>query len=126
MVGLPIVDVAFALTSLLDDLCLLVLGPLDEFTVALGNVLSALCHPIRRSVLAKLARDGSVTRRTLAETVAADGAVDEADVDRVEVSLHHNHLPKLADEGYLDYDRRHGDVVLWEDPETVRALIDSR
>ena len=38
-------------------------------------------------------------------------AVDEEFRQRVYVSLVHNHLPRLADHGVVDYDLRSGDVV---------------
>lgn len=44
----------------------------------------------------------------LADRVAAReldlGCVDEATVERVAISLHHTHLPKMADLGVIDYD----------------------
>lgn len=37
-------------------------------------------------------------------------AGDHSSRENVGITLHHNHLPRLANEGILDYDRRHGTI----------------
>jgi hypothetical protein len=63
----------------------------------------------RRAALEELAvRSAPVELDELAATIAereTDGrAVDEARVECVAISLHHNHLPKMNDLGLVDYD----------------------
>lgn len=41
---------------------------------------------------------------------AGTEAGDYSSRENVEIALHHNHLPRLANEGILDYDRRHGTI----------------
>lgn len=45
------------------------------------------------------------------ETGAAHWAVTDDRVREVRISLHHNHLPKLADEGLVEYDHEEGTVT---------------
>ncbi|WP_224269612.1 DUF7344 domain-containing protein [Haloprofundus salinisoli] len=82
-------------------------GGADE----LPRLLAALSHPRRRQVVTMLS-DGSQPS-TLAELVAAIRAPDssasapgdhEASLDSLGVSLHHVHLPKLTDAGFVEYD----------------------
>jgi len=53
-------------------------------------------------------RSAAVPLRELAEDVADRSAAVDADddgaVERIAVSLHHVHLPKIADAGIVDYD----------------------
>jgi len=57
----------------------------------------ALADQRRRNILVELL-DGSIDIAALAD--------DSADPDqRVTVALHHRHLPMLADEGYISWDR---------------------
>jgi len=70
---------------------------------------SLLSDGRRRLALSLLAeRGGSMGLEPLATMVAAREADDtvpaEALIERVEVSLHHAHLPKLADHDVIDYD----------------------
>lgn len=51
-------------------------------------------------------------------------SVDESVRQRVKISLHHNHLPRLADDGILEYDTRNGDVVRADGFEDVRPTIE--
>ncbi|WP_457590056.1 DUF7344 domain-containing protein [Halalkalicoccus salilacus] len=41
--------------------------------------------------------------------------VDEGDLRRVRLTLHHVHLPKMADRGVLSYDRHRRAVALADD-----------
>jgi hypothetical protein len=61
----------------------------------------------RRRVLDALAeRTTPVDLETLAAAVAAreEGGADEETVAQVSISLHHTHLPLMADVGVVDYD----------------------
>lgn len=89
----------------------------------LGRTFDPLDHPIRRAILAKLAERRTWTRTDLAAALESDEQVDEVDRGRIEVGLHHDHLPKLADGQYLDYDRRNGDVVRWKDAKDVQSAL---
>ncbi|MFB6079513.1 MAG: hypothetical protein ABEJ81_00700 [Haloferacaceae archaeon] len=92
----------------------------------LDRAFEMLCHPRRRRILT-----------TFAETDPGDGAfapdafrADGEDPDRVGTELHHVHLPKLADAGYVDWDRDAGRVrrgPTYDEVEPLlRALIDRR
>lgn len=66
-------------------------------------------HPRRRLALEYLsARDSSIVLDELAVVVAAREseriADDRAAIDDVAAALHHVHLPKLADDGLVEYD----------------------
>jgi DNA-binding transcriptional ArsR family regulator len=66
-----------------------------------------LSSPARRAVLTVLARNPStMTLADLASELAATGRNASEDADRhdLEVVLHHNHLPRLAEAGLVEYD----------------------
>lgn len=63
-----------------------------------------LANERRRAVLATLDdRAASVDLDDLAAQVATQEG-DEADTDQIKITLHHVHLPKLADAGVIEYD----------------------
>ncbi|QFU82721.1 DUF7344 domain-containing protein [Natronorubrum aibiense] len=53
-------------------------------------------------------------REQLARELAEDDDVPKTNTERIDVELHHYHLPKLDAEQFVDYDCRNGDVVLWK------------
>lgn len=112
--------------SLLDDLSLVFSGTLDEHLLTASKGFGVLTHPVRQKVLTLLADDRFLARTELAEKIASDEDISYESVQRLEVVLHHNHLPKLADQQYIEYDERNGDVALWKDPETVKSLLRSK
>jgi len=80
-------------------------GAVDETDV--GGRRDLFSSPARRAVLAVLAEHASsMTLGDLASEIAAAGTDATGDVDRrnLEVVLHHNHLPRLADAGLIEYD----------------------
>lgn len=90
----------------------------------------------RRAVLRYLASVTESEETELPVTVSVDelaeriaGTLDGESTDRSEsdirISLHHCHLPKLADSGVIEYDtRRH--TVRFEGHSFVAALVDER
>lgn len=92
--------------------------PTDVPELTPDAVFDALQNPRRRFVLAYLRQqDRPVTLTELAQKTAAweaDAPVSEVEderVNRVKLSLHHTHLPKLADLGLVEYTA--------DDPHTV-------
>lgn len=74
----------------------------------------------RRAVLRHLdSEEGQVALADLAERVA-DG--DARDPDRLAAALHHNHLPKLAECGLVEYDSRENRVAM-TDRESVEPYL---
>jgi len=91
-----------------------------------NDVHTVLADPIRRAVLRELHDYGGVS--SLSELVGtiretADGGYGFAP-HSVRVGLHHHHLPKMADAGFVEYRSVGGRVTLTprgERAETVRA-----
>jgi DNA-binding transcriptional ArsR family regulator len=80
----------------------------------LAETIDCLADEQRRTVLAVLGREGAASRRTLARAVSEREADGEPSPDAVEdalVTLHHVHLPKLADAGLVEYDAETGTVA---------------
>lgn len=85
----------------------------DGGTEALTVILEALTHRRRRYVLYYLhersepAEAEEIAKQILAwETDRDPDAVTTEEAEQVLADLYHNHLPRLADEGLIDYDRR--------------------
>ncbi|NKE36200.1 hypothetical protein GWG54_10295 [Natronococcus sp. JC468] len=96
---------------------------IDEAVASALHSVGALAHVTRRRVMSLLLEYDNMRRERLAEILSEDDSIQDTDAERLEAELHYHHLPKL-DEGMLvDYDHRNGDVVLWEDPETVAKLL---
>jgi hypothetical protein len=79
------------------------------------DVFALLADTDRQYVLMELLEtDGRVTVGILADQLAARrrNHADELERDRAELRLVHDHLPRLADHGVIEYDRERGIVVL--------------
>lgn len=107
--------------------------PRDEKAVAVADaVFRALSETERRYVLYYLRTRNSVTVEELATVLASWLGAGDADSEvvtpddrtRVRTQLHHVHLPRLEDEGFVRYDRVSGEVELAEVPETLDAVLD--
>ena len=76
--------------------------PKNTNTDALDESLVVLSHPYRRRILSRLHEQNP---RDEAE-FAAEELTDDADEnDRLLLEIHHRHLPKLAEAGFIDWDR---------------------
>lgn len=91
---------------------------------------AVLASERRRTVLRTLRdADGSLAIADLARDVVASerdgsaGDAPEAAVERVALTLHHRHLPKLADGGYLRYDPGEKTVVPRDDLESLVPIF---
>lgn len=103
---------------------------MSDLDRSLDDLLKLLADRRRRYVLYYLddAEDDVVTLDELSDHVADRREAWSANTDgtgvvaleRVRVGLHHNHLPRLADAGLIDYDGRTQTVRNWREP----ALMD--
>ena len=103
----------------------------SEADVELDRVFKILKNERRRQVLTYLDRvGGPVGIGELAEELAAHendttpARVDSTQRKRVYVALYQCHLPKMAELGVVDYDRRAGVVELTEGARPVLAMAD--
>ncbi|WP_254537907.1 DUF7344 domain-containing protein [Halomarina litorea] len=84
-------------------------------------VYDTLASHRRRLVLAFLDREVQAYLADIVETIArnepAEGRAGAArDRQAIEISLHHVHLPKLEDAGFVEWDRETTEVTLTESP----------
>ncbi|WP_225741162.1 DUF7344 domain-containing protein [Halorussus halophilus] len=77
-------------------------------TPEIDVLLEALADQQRRCILEQLveADDGVATFSELIDRVLATSRGPNGSRERVATSLHHRHLPKLADAGLVEYDAR--------------------
>ena len=61
-----------------------------------------LSHPFRRRILTRLHDRNPRDEASFSKDSDADETDDE---ERVKIEIHHRHLPKLADSGFIDWDR---------------------
>jgi hypothetical protein len=100
---------------------------MNETSSPMDVACSLLAESERRYLLYQLATE----RRGNLDEIVSEIAIwergdDEAGPDlqqRIYVSLVHNHLPRLADHGIVEYDLRSGDVVLGASFDEIRPLL---
>ena len=91
-----------------------------------GDHGDVLTNRRRRLVLSQLQSHESMTLRDLAEQIAVTDQQVELEsicqeaIKEVEIALHHVHVPKLADAGYVEYDRRRGLASLTDSGRELR------
>lgn len=83
-----------------------------EPTTAVTNPFDTLVDPVRRYVLCYLDEqeapdsfDRLVTRGAAWHTDSNSDAVDDATLTEMRTTLYHRHLPKLAEAGYIEWNR---------------------
>lgn len=98
----------------------------ERATDAWDEALACLADDRRRTALVALAEaDGPMTQSHLAREIAArapDCSRSPNDVEDVEVSLHHRHLPRLADADLVTYDPEGGTVEFRAAPAVEELL----
>lgn len=97
----------------------------------LDPVFEALAHPRRRYLLYTLLEDTEWSLREIAAKVAAweDGppsrTVTDDEVERVYVSLYHNHVPKLADDGIVEFAEAEETIRRGDNADQVLAVLEN-
>ena len=125
MVVSIVCELAPVLVRPLEELTLLTGWTLDGVGATLANGLAVLGHPVRREVLRLLGDHDHRHRTELAAAIVGAEHVDVDAAERLELLLHHSHLPKLAEHGYVEYDPCSGDATLVEAPESVEFPPDT-
>ncbi|MFB6130195.1 MAG: hypothetical protein ABEJ28_05175 [Salinigranum sp.] len=74
-------------------------GALHEDDATKSEIYRILADGTRRRILASLSEEGTTTVPTLIA-----GITDGSNWGTTEVSLHHNHLPKMENAGLIAYD----------------------
>jgi hypothetical protein len=101
----------------------------DGGQTKLDQYLDAISEQRRRYVFRYLKDHESAPVSEIAKHVKAyetsqpPSTLTEHEYSAVQSDLQHNHLPRLADYGLLNYDARTGDVSFDEAPQTFMLLI---
>lgn len=92
------------------------------------TVFTLLANARRRQLLTRLYRAESKDLESVARSIATverddpDETVSQDDVRRVYISLYQNHVPKLEENGVIEYDRDDGRVSLVRSSATQQLL----
>ena len=98
----------------------------DSSALPLHRLLASRC---RRQLLQLLYEDdGGNIQELSARLASCERAGSAADSDeerreRIAISLIHNHLPRLADHGLVEYDQRSGDIVVTDRLDALEPVI---
>lgn len=104
---------------------------IDPSVLAMGHVFDVLDNPRRRYVLYALSNSEDGTLRELARNIVAwerdihETDVDEQARDRVYLSLYHAHIPKLVEEGVVEFDESEETLRPGPHAEQVFAVLES-
>lgn len=106
------------------------MSPTDGDSLDHRTVFRLVANPHRRYLLSRLDPGERTTVAELARGIAArDGGCDDpsGNVDRsvrrrIEISLVHDHLPRLADHDVVEYGRREKTVVLTNELDVLQPI----
>ena len=97
----------------------------------MDHVFEALAHPRRRYALYTLLEDTEVSLQDLAEQITAweDEAPEETlyddEVEQVYVSLYHNHVQKLVEDGIVEFDEATETIEPGPNAEQVLTVLEA-
>lgn len=97
-------------------------GPSPGASIDTDAALELIARSQRRRLLAHL--DDVAGPVDLDDLAVELGGQHDGSLERTRVSLHHVHLPKLADAGVVEYSREHGNVELTPVGEQLTALLE--
>lgn len=87
----------------------------------LDTVLRALSHSMRRRILIALMTD---TPRWQDEFETVEFRPEDTDRESVKIALHHRHLPKLTDAGFIDVEPETGRVSRGQNFGEIRLFLE--
>lgn len=87
---------------------------------SLDQAMSALNDTTRRRVLRAL-KEESPRQQDTFET--GEFAPDDPDSETIQIDLHHRHLPKLDETGYIDWKEDTGQIRRGADFDEIRPLL---
>jgi hypothetical protein len=99
--------------------------------LGLDHVYEALGHPRRRYLCYSLLGDEDPSLSELATKIAAwendvsEEAVEDSVQERVYVSLYHAHVPKLVDDGIVDFDEATETLTAAENADRVLGTLEA-
>lgn len=83
-----------------------------ETSSSLSELFEILSHTRRRRILVAVAQQNPQDEDDITSVSVADEHEEDDDVlEQLKLQLHHNHLPKLADAGFVDWDRDSGTIT---------------
>lgn len=94
---------------------------IDADPDALNRSLDAISHPYRRRILTRLHDRNPREESSFTTDSVADDIDDD---DWLQLEIHHRHLPKLADLGFVDWDREENVVRRGPRFDEVAPLIE--
>ena len=84
----------------------------DETDASLTELFEMLSHEYRRRILVAVARDNPKDVDDItSESIANEHEGDDDALELIAQQLHHTHLPKLDDAGFVDWDRESGRIT---------------
>lgn len=95
-------------------------------TGTIDSIFQSLCHPGRRYILTYLLRaEGYVTMTELVDYVMEKTTANkQGDLrNRIAVKLTHNHLPRLVDEGFVEYNMERQMITPTENIKLVEPYL---
>jgi hypothetical protein len=97
--------------------------------LSLDTIFDILSHSYRRQILSYLSQteDDLATIADLVTVISKHESESETSVQRTQddavgIALHHNHLPKLADAGLIEFDTRSETIRYWGHPKVEKHL----
>ncbi|ELY42104.1 DUF7344 domain-containing protein [Natronorubrum sulfidifaciens] len=102
----------------------------DATATRMEAACSLLAESERRYLLYELATHRGANLEDVVSQLAAwehdtqPSQVDSERKQRLYISLVHNHLPRLADHGIIEYDLRSGDIVLSNGFDDIKPLLE--